>query len=109
MMGTMNASLYLDSAATYMDKSRTAPARKQKFVRFTNSIQAGKNISKVRWLVEDTFFSVPDPFATEYFVSGSWSWEVDEVKFLSGLIYVMLNLYCLFNSFTIHSVKQMPF
>lgn len=83
MMGAMNASLYLDSAASHLDKSRTAPsatARKQKFVRFTNSIQAGKNISKVRWLIEDTFFSVPDPFATEYFVSGSWSWEVDEVS-----------------------------
>lgn len=50
-----------------------------KFVRFTNSTQTGKNISKVKWLVEDDFFSVPDPFATEYFVSGSWSW-VDEVS-----------------------------
>lgn len=101
MMGTMNASLYLDSSASYMDKSRTAPpvsTRKQKFVRFTNSIQAGKNISKVRWLIEDAFFSVPDPFATEYFVSGSWSWEVDEVKLRSGYKAV-LDIVCSIDSF----------
>lgn len=81
MVGGMNSSLYLDSATSFSQSKQVGPGAvaKPKFIRFTNSTQSGKNVSKVRWLADENFFGVIDPFATEYFLSGSWSW-VEEVR-----------------------------
>ncbi|ODM89519.1 Nucleoporin Nup43 [Orchesella cincta] len=79
MIGGMDSSLYMDSTtARTLNRSRAAPSAKPKFVRFTNSTQTGRNVSKVRWLLDNSYIGVPDPYASEFFVSGSWSSVGDE-------------------------------
>jgi hypothetical protein len=53
--------------------------------RFTSSTQTGKNLAKVRWVEDQQPQVIPDPFATEYFVSGSWG---DAVSWLCVCIFM---------------------
>jgi len=57
--------------------------------KFTHSVQTGKNISKVRWLQDTQTLLIPDAFATEYFISGSWG---DAVRSKIKRVHLTLNI-----------------
>jgi len=91
MMGGMDSSMYMDSTSSRsLKRGPPSSVVKPKFIRFTNSTQTGRNVSKVRWLLDTGFFGVPDPYASEYFVSGSWS-SVGDVR--KGIV-------CFFTAFS---------